>query len=64
MRKVLVIPLSTKMRNRVKQYGKVWITLGFDGERTHLRTLEIVHAGGHPYETWVSPKEAKLELVK
>lgn len=60
---VRVIPLSTKMRQKVKQYGEIWRAIGFDGERTSIETLKPVHAGGHPYATWVRPNEARLEKV-
>lgn len=49
-----IIPLTTKMRNKVKQYGKIWevetqTELNSDN-MWKLRTLQAVHAGGHPYE--------------
>lgn len=51
-----IIPLSTKMRQKVKQYGKIWEVLaqetGILDKMWHLRTLNAVHAGGHPYEIW------------
>jgi hypothetical protein len=58
-----IIPLSKKMREKVKQHGKVWwvraktddeIRLSPD-KRWSLRTLGAVHAGGYPYELWALP---------
>lgn len=63
--KVKVIPLSTKMRQKVKQYGEIWITNGKQEDgRFSISTTIPVHKGGHPYSVWiVDGKDCKLERI-
>jgi hypothetical protein len=65
MRKVKVIPLSTKMRNKVKEHGDIWECGGVQPDgRVMISTLKPVHKGGHPYSVWViQNKDCKLEVL-
>ena len=59
-----IIPLGKKMREKVRQHGKIWwvrhrpadeyasVNKMLADKTWHLRTLQPVHNGGHPYELW------------
>jgi len=64
MRKVKVKPKSTKIRNKVKEHGEIWLSTAiWDGNKVQIQTLKPVHAGGHPYSVWVSKDDCDLEVV-